>query len=301
MKKIARKFESLFYVFGQAFVGISRNRALSIASVAVLVACLIITGSFFLIIANINHNIDDMEYLNQIVVYINKDCPSDEVASIVTRVSQLENVKGCYLVTKEQALAEEKQKHPENFLSLKEGDNPYRDSVVITYRDGEKVPQLEEELKSFPDVDNVISRVDIAISVSQVKNTLYILSMGFFFGLVAVTIFIIITTIKVSLYARRQEISLMYSIGATRSFIVFPFIFEGVVLGLFASFVAFFIQAWLYSTIETVIATNYSGLFSVIDYSTLSTTVLLGFVLIGMVTGVLGSCISIGKHIQKED
>ncbi len=298
MKRIQRKLESLVYMIGQAFVGIFRNGALSFASVAVLIACLLITGSFFLIITNINHNISDMEYLNQIVIYINKDCPDDEVDSIFNRVGQLENVKSHYLVTKEEALAEEKEKHPENFLSLKDGDNPYRDSIVITYMDGEKVGQLEEQLKSFPDVDNVISRVDVAVAIDQVKSTLYILGFGFFSALVIVTVFIIITTVKVSLYSRRHEISLMWSIGATKRFIVLPFIIEGFILGVAAALLAFFAQGWIYSSIEQLITRDYSNLFSVIPYFELSGIVIIGYLAIGVLTGILGSCISIGRHVN---
>lgn len=299
MKSIQRKIGSLFYLIGQAFSGIFRNSALSFASVAVLIACLLITGSFFLIITNINHNISDMEYLNQIVVYINKDCPKDEVEGIRDRIAQLENVKGePKLITKEDALKEEKEKHPENFLSLKDGDNPYRDSIVITYKDGEKVAELEEQLKSFADVDNVISRVDVAVAIDQVKSTLYILGFGFFTALVIVTVFIIITTVKVSLYSRRHEISLMWSIGATKRFIVLPFIIEGFILGVVAAILAFFAQGWIYSTIEDLITRDYSNLFAVIPYVQLAPIVIIGYLAIGIITGILGSCISIGKHIN---
>lgn len=298
MKTILRKLESLIYLMGQAFVGIFRNGALSFASVAVLIACLLITGSFFLIITNINHNIDDMEYLNQIVVYINKDCPDDEVDSIYSRIGQLENVKSHRLVTKEEALEEEKEKHPENFLSLKDGDNPYRDSIVITYKDGSKVEQLEGQLKGFAEVDNVISRVDIAVAIEQVKDTLYVLSIGFFSALLIVTIFIIITTVKVSLYSRRYEISLMWSIGATKRFIVLPFIIEGFILGAVAAILAFFAQGWIYGSIEKIITRDYSTLFAVIPYSELSGMIIIGYLAIGVLTGVLGSCISVGKHVN---
>ena len=298
MKTLLRKLESLLYLVGQAFVGIFRNGGLSFASVAVLIACLLITGSFFLIITNINYNIDDMEYLNQIVVYINKDCSDEDVNAIYNRVGQLDNVKTHALITKEQALKEEMEKHPENFVSLKEGDNPYRDSIVITYEDGEKVGQLEQQLRGFADIENVVSRVDIAVSIEQVKDTLYILLIGFFSALVVVTVFIIITTIKVSLYSRRNEISLMWSIGATKRFIVLPFIIEGFILGVVAALIAFFVQGWIYNSIENVIIRDYSTLFAVIPYKELAFIVILGYLAIGVVTGILGSCISVGKHVN---
>ena len=80
-----------------------------------------------------------------------------------------------------------------------------------------------------------------------------------------------------------------------------PFVLEGMILGILASLTSFFAQSWLYSTIEAIIIRDYSGLFSVIPFSQLSTELLAGFCLIGVVTGIVGSCISIGKHMEKEE
>ncbi len=297
MKKVFRKLESFAYLAFQSLVGIVRNGALSFASVAVLVACLLITGSFALLIGNIDYNVRDTEYLNKIVVYINEDC--EDAQSIYNRVLQLENVNraGTEFISKEQALAEEKEKNPEYFVSLEEGDNPYRDSIIITYIDGMLVEELEGQLRTIPDIDDVISRVEIANTVESLKSVLYMVSVGFFVSLLVVTVFIIITTIRVTLFSRKNEIELMDAIGATRAFITTPFVIEGMILGLTAALLAFFAQGWIYGVLESAAIKNYS-LIKVMPYSDVSVVILLGFITVGLITGILGSFISLRKYMK---
>lgn len=299
MKKIFRKLESFGYLVTQAFVGIVRNGALSFASIAVLIACLLITGSFVLIISNIDYNMQDTEYLNRIVVYINEDCPEDEVNEIYQRILQLENVNesATHLITKEKALEEEKLKNPDYFVSLEEGDNPYRDSVVITYVDSAKVEELETQLAAFPDIDDIMSRVEIANTVESLKSVLYVVSVGFFVSLLVVTVFIIITTIRVTIFSRKKEIELMDAIGATRGFITLPFVIEGVVLGFVASLLAYFAQGWIYGSLESMAMKNYT-LIKMLPYDDVSGTILVGFMAVGLATGFFGSLISLTKYMK---
>ncbi len=299
MKNIFRKLESFGYLVTQAFVGIVRNGALSFASIAVLIACLLITGSFVLIIGNIDYNMQDTEYLNRIVVYINPDCPENEVLDIYNRILQLENVNDAAtkLITKEQALLEEMEKNPDYFVSLEEGDNPYRDSVVITYVDSAKVEELEGQLAAFPDIDDIMSRVEIANTVESLKSVLYVVSVGFFVSLLVVTVFIIITTIRVTIFSRKKEIELMDAIGATRTFITMPFVIEGFVLGMAASLLAYFAQGWIYGSLESMALKNYS-LIKILPYDEVSGTILVGFLAVGLVTGVFGSLISLIKYMK---
>lgn len=299
MKKILRKLETFGYLVTQAFSGIVRNGALSFASVAVLIACLLITGSFVLIIQNINYNMQDTEYLNRIVVYINDEYTKDQTNEVFARILSLENVdtEATKLVTKETALEEEKQKNPDHFTLLEDGDNPYRDSVVITYIDSAGVKRLEQQLTEIDGIEDILSRVEIADTVESLKSVLYFVSVGFFVTLLAVTVFIIMTTIRVTLFSRKREIEMMDAIGATRAFIILPFVIEGFLLGLVASALAFFAQGWIYGALETLATRNHT-LVSLIPYSQVSTEILLGFLIIGILTGVVGSTVTLVRYMK---
>lgn len=299
MKKILRKLETFGYLVTQAFAGIVRNGALSFASVAVLIACLLITGSFVLIIQNINYNMQDTEYLNRIVVYLDDECSRERFAEIYSEILSLDNVDrvGTRAVSKQEALEEEKKKNPDHFSLLEEGDNPYRDSVVITYVDAAGVEALEIRLHEIEEVDDVVSRIEVANTVESLKSVLFFVSVGFFVTLLVVTVFIIITTIRVTLFSRQREIEMMDALGATRSFIVLPFIIEGFVLGVVAAMLAFFAQGWIYGLIDNLATKNYA-LVNMLPYSQVSLQMLLGFMMVGVITGVVGSIVSLAKYMR---
>ncbi|MBO5744362.1 MAG: permease-like cell division protein FtsX, partial [Clostridia bacterium] len=175
-----------------------------------------------------------------------------------SEILSLDNVDrvGTRAVSKQEALEEEKKKNPEHFALVEDGDNPYRDSVVITYIDAAGVEALEIRLHEIEEVDDVVSRIEVANTVESLKSVLFFVSVGFFVTLLVVTVFIIITTIRVTLFSRQKEIEMMDALGATRSFIVLPFIIEGFVLGVVAAMLAFFAQGWIYGLIDNLATKN---------------------------------------------
>ena len=114
-----------------------------------------------------------------------------------------------------------------------------------------------------------------------------------------VSIFIIINTIKLSVFARKNEISIMRYVGATGWFISLPFIFEGIFIGLFASIAAYFIEWYVYSYVETAVVSEYLQMIEIMPFSDIKYYVLAGFIGIGIVTGIIGSCISLGKYMRQ--
>ncbi len=298
MSRIFKKLDTFFYLVSRAFSGLFKNGVLSTASVAVLVVCLLVTGSFYLIIENINFNIGDLEYLNKIVVYISDSAAEDEINKIYSDISGMDEVRNAEFISKEKALAEEMEKHPSYFTGLEEGDNPYRDSIVITYNNNYDVALLEQKLSDIKGVDIVKSRATLANTVSSLKKALTFITVAFFAALIAVTVFIIITTVKVSLYARKDEIALMYTIGATKSFVTLPFILEGFIIGITASVSAFFLQWWIYGTIRDL-AVRYADLIKTLEFSEVYPVLAIGFVLIGTVTGIIGSTVSLGRYMER--
>ncbi|MBQ4097298.1 MAG: FtsX-like permease family protein, partial [Clostridia bacterium] len=121
---------------------------------------------------------------------------------------------------------------------------------------------------------------------------------GFLIILTIVSVFIIVNTIKLSVFSRRNEISIMRYIGATSWFITLPFVFEGIIIGILASVAAYFIEWYVYSYIETLVVTDFQ-MISILSFSSINTTVLLGFIAIGIVTGVIGSLISLIKYLRE--
>ena len=125
---------------GQSFKGLWRNGVMTLASITVLISCLIVIGSFALLTLNINVNLEKIGLMNEIVVFVDESKNEEEVSAIGEQIRALDNVSEVKFISKDEALAEEKEKYSEYsaLYELVDGDNPLRDSFVITYEDNSK-------------------------------------------------------------------------------------------------------------------------------------------------------------------
>ncbi len=292
----------LSYFLGQSFKGLWRNGIMSIASITVLMSCLVVIGSFALLILNINKNLENLGLLNQIVVFIDENKTDEEALAIFEQIKALDNVDKSedktYFVHRDDALAEEKGKYtdyPELFASL-EGDNPLRHSVVVTYLDNAKVADLDYAIGRIDGVANKNNRLDLAMAIEDVKSGISLVLVWFMVILFAVSIFVIINTIKLAVHSRRAEISIMRYVGATEWFIMLPFVFEGIIIGIISSVIAFFIQWYVYGYVISMMAGSLAFI-EVIPFGEVWPLAALAFLGIGVLTGIIGSTISTRKHL----
>lgn len=288
-----------FFRLEQAFSGLWSNRIMTVASVLVLAACLVVIGSFYLVIRNINYNTADFSHLNKVVAYINEDYTEREVGIVKVQVEELyQMVEGVTLITKEQTLQEEQEKYakdyPHMFDVLDEDENPYRDSLEITYKDGTSVEDLRIELERIEGIENVVAYQDIANSVTQLKSIVSRVFSTFILILFVVTVFVIILTVRFVVVSHREEVKIMRYVGATVRFIATPYILEGVIIGLISAVIAYFAQGFLYGYIEQVM----SGALTALPYSEVNGFLLLAFLAIGTVTGIIGSIISLFRYLR---
>ncbi|MBR5514894.1 MAG: ABC transporter permease [Clostridia bacterium] len=303
---------SLGYLISQTFKSLTRNSMMTFVSVAVLVSCLVVMGTFALLIGNIEVNLNKLGDLNQIVVFCKLGLEDEAVDEIGTQIRALSNVKkdDVKFVSNEQALLEEKEKYKKSSKVFEnmEKDNPYPDSFVITYKDAEKVADLEYELSNIEGIETVKCRADLAQTIDSIKNGVIIAFTGFLAILFFVSIFVIINTIKLAVMARRQEIYIMRYVGATRSFITTPFILEGISIGVFSAGISFLIQWFGYSKLTDVVGSDYYMLdflkfsdkvnvFGFFD-TNITLIVLVSFLSVGIITGIIGSMISLRKYLK---
>jgi cell division transport system permease protein len=177
------------------------------------------------------------------------------------------------------------------------GDNPYPATFEILYSDSTKVPTIQYNLEHINGIYKVNCRADWAQNIENIKNGIIFIFIWFLIILFVVSVFVIINTIKLAVFARRQEINIMRYVGATNWFIVLPFIFEGSIIGIIASAAAYFIQWNLYIYIYKIIAKT-SSLIHMMAFSEVQFLILAGFALIGILTGIIGSCLSLSKYLK---
>lgn len=289
----------LTYFLGQAFKGLWRNGIMSVASIAVLMCCLIVMGSFALLILNINTNLENLGLLNEIVVFIDENKNDEEVADIGAQISALDNVAEVQFIHRDDALAEEKEKYSEysGLYELVEGDNPLRHSFVIKYEDNSKVSTLDYQLGHIDGIAKVNNRLDLAMSIENVKDSISVVLIWFMAILFVVSIFVIINTIKLAVHSRRTEITIMRYIGATNWFVVLPFIIEGIIIGILSSVIAFFIEWYIYGYAISTMAGSFDFL-TLISFNDVALNFGVAFLVIGVITGIIGSTISTRKHLR---
>ena len=291
---------SLLYFLGQSIKGLWRNGVMSTASIMVLMSCLTVLGSFTLLVYNINYNLRDIGIFNDIVVYVDKDKNYAEVQQIFAQVQSLDNVQNAVLTTKDQVLAEEREKYSEYsslFSSINEQNNPYPDTITVTYQDTNGVSTLEYQLQHIDGVSKIKSRWELAEKIENLKNGVILIFIWFLLVLFVVSVFVIINTIKLAVFSRRQEISIMRYVGATNWFITLPFVFEGVLIGLLSSGIAYLLEWYAYGYISKMVIIDYS-MISVVAFDEVRLYILFGFIGIGIVTGIIGSVISLSKYLK---
>ncbi|MBR7185785.1 MAG: permease-like cell division protein FtsX [Clostridia bacterium] len=289
-----------FYFIGQAFKSLWRNNVMTIASILILASCLVVLGSFALLVADLNLNLDNLGLMNEIAIYLDPDLEEARVDEIYHQLREMDNVDSITYVSKTQGLEEMKQDYAEysDLFVIAEGEeNPLPDMFYITYEDVSRVTTLEYQLGEIEGISKIIFRLDLAMQIDTFKSGVSLIFIWFLVLLFVVSIFVIINTIKIAVHSRRNEINVMRYIGATRTFIITPFVLEGVIIGLAAGGIAYLAEWYIYTYIEQIV-TEKIRMIEVYPFSELSMPVLLGFLLIGIVTGAIGSSISLHRNLN---
>jgi cell division transport system permease protein len=207
---------------------------------------------------------------------------------------------GIKFISKEEALEEEKEKlkdYPGLLASLTAENNPYPDTFLIRYENNEDVAALQSSLESIDGVYKVSCRADIASSIESLKNGIILVFSWFMIILFAVSLFVIINTVKLAVVSRSKEITIMRYVGATKWFIALPFDLEGVFIGLFSGGLAYLVQRYAYGYVQKTMAAEF-GMIEIIPFEEIKFLLLAGCLAVGVITGLIGSAISIRKYLK---
>ena len=295
---------SPFYFLGQSLRSLFRNGVMTVASVFVLVSCLIVMCSFAALVFNINRNLETLDMLNQIVVSVEPEFSESETLEIGEKIKAYENVDSIEYISKVQALEEMRKLYADDDAtsSLLDGydeySNPFPAEFVLTYRSADGLETLLYQLNETDGVTDVTCYAEVASTIENLKNTVSIVFVWFMIILFVVSVFVIINTIRIAMYNRRQEIAVMRYVGATGWFISLPYIIEGAVIGLVSSIAAYFIEWYIYTYIERLVVSDLQ-MITFIHFSDIRSYVLWGFIGLGVILGVLGSMISLGRYLKQ--
>lgn len=296
------KGTSLKYLTHEGFRNVWVNRLMSLASVTVLMACLIIMGAGIMIYFNINNVVDKVQSQNVVMVYVADDASEDETTQIGTSLKGISNVESCEFVPKEVAFQEQIQSMGGD-AALFEGfdEIPLPDAYKVTVKDLSQFENTVSQIKQINKVDSVRENSDLASKLLSLRHAVSIVSVGLVIMLFLVALFIISNTIRITMFSRKLEISIMKAVGATNWFIRWPFMIEGMILGTISGIVSLGVLWGLYAVAEKVFAQTLSLIgFSLVPFSEYWWQILLVFVVIGLFTGGFGSLVSMAKYLKEQ-
>ena len=285
------------YFIKEGIRNVYSNGLMSIASVFVMVCCLLLMGVSFLVSRSIKNVLKNVEKKNSITVYAKFDVPvnADELKS---RISLLENVSSCEIRSKEEALKSYEETLGSSLTELFDGEVPVPDTFEVSMNDLSKYHDTVSSILEIPEVDSISDRSEFASKLSNLKSLLKKAGLWATIGLISVSIMIISNTIRITMYNRRFEISIMKSIGATNTFIRLPFIVEGIILGLISSVVSILILQFSYVKVSELFSNFIPA--SAFSFSQIYVQMFVSFVIFGIFLGIISSLLSIKKYLKQE-
>ncbi|HOJ11443.1 MAG TPA: permease-like cell division protein FtsX [Clostridiales bacterium] len=297
------KIRTIKHIFKEGITNVYRNKLMSLASISIVVASLTIFGIFYMIILNFNHNVGKLKDQPEMQVFCLTELDDVGVKIVEDALMQNEKIKQVAIVTKEQAFEKVKDMLGDNASVLEGIDNSFLPvSFIIKLNNPEDSAMLMDELEKINGVDKVTYPQKTVEFISKFTHGIQIVNSILTTVLLVVSVFIISNTIKLTVFARRREISIMKYIGATDWFIRWPFIVEGVIIGFIGSIVALLISGYGYNAVEMrftkeLLMTG-TSIISILKLNDVSARVALLYIVLGCIVGASGSVTTIRKYLK---
>ena len=293
------KINNLSYLLKEGIKGIFTHGFMSFAAVCVTVACLLIVGSFSLLMYNVNIMVNDLNKTNEVLVFIDETLTEAEAKSVGTKINVIENVHQATFIPREEALENFVDDHEgtEAFNGLMAEDFRHRFSVVL--QDNAYIEETVNQIQQISGVAKIRAEYELAEGFATMEQVIRIVSIGVISVLLVVSLLIISNTVKLAMYDRRDEIAIMKMVGATNGFIRLPFVVEGFTLGMMGAALAFGIEWLLYDALATrVREADTLQLFTFVPFQQLLYPMIAVFCFAGLFVGIVGSWTSIRKFLD---
>ena len=298
-----RKSSNFKYFVSEGCKSYTKNTLMTLSSTIIVVACLIVFGVYLLFSMNINSVAEQLKAECEIRVYIDESIEpaTEEMEALEDAVKSVSNIKSVEFYSNEKALEDYKEELGDDAYVM-DGfgdDNPLRDSFKIKLEDLSISASTAEKLSRIKGIANVSDNQTSANKLVSVTKVIKNISFWFMLFLGALAIFIISNTIKITLFARRRDINIMKYLGATNSFISWPYIIEGIIIGFVGSLIAMVIMLVAYQAFLSMDVTLFEAMN--LKFCGISEVILplVGwFIGIGVLLGAIGSAVSIRRHLK---
>ncbi|HIS39107.1 MAG TPA: ABC transporter permease [Candidatus Onthousia faecavium] len=286
----------------EAFKSVFRNFSLSLASISCITITLIIVAASIIITFNLQNFTSEMEKDLTIVVFLDNNITEEETTELMAELRDMTNVESLTYQSKA-SIKEEMRKESEVFDEVmstwSDEDNPLKDTFQIKVKDVEKIGDTAKSIEKMEEVSSVKYGEDMVDNLLIAFESIQKISYGVVIALVLVTVFLIINTIKLTIFSRKREISIMRLVGASNFMIKTPFIVEGMVLGMFGSIIPILIICFGYVALyEQTNGYLYSQMITLIEPEPFIYMISGIILVIGIIVGMVGSASAVRKYLK---
>ena len=292
---------NLRYLTKEGFRNVVVHKLMTVASITVMLSCLVLIGGAYLIYENIQSVIDRVGEQNVIMVFINDEATDEQETTLGDTIIANPNVKECVFVSREESYSDILYDMGESAQVLSEiGSDFLPNAYKVTIKDMEEFGNTVDDIRSYDNVLSVRENGELAARIADIQDAVGIVSVVIVIILLVVSLFIIANTVRITMYSRSLEISIMKAVGATNWFIRWPFLVEGVIIGIVSALISFGFIFLLYAAAEKVLASMFAILGNtMVPFEDCIWVLLISFVATGVVTGALGSFISLGRYLKE--
>ena len=272
---------------------------MSFAAIGITVACLLIMGTFSLVAYNANENLKDLQRENAVLAFVDENLTDEEAMALQSQLEKLPNVSDCTFVSREEARDSYVEQYDEDDLYSDLDPEIFRHRYVLHLKDLDDMAQTTQALQNVEGIVKIRADEDISNGFLTMRNIAGVISITLIAILLIVSVFIISNTIKLTTFDRRDDIAIMKMVGATDGFIRWPFVYEGLLLGLLSAAFAFGLQWLLYRTImEGIENSDTLQLLRIVPFDKIWRPVAVAFGGVGIVVGVGGSLTAIRRFLR---
>ena len=286
------KYNILGYLIGEGFSNVFKNKKSTGASLMIMCATMIIFGIFLILGQNINHFVAEVEAIQGMQVFIENEASDQEVKEIGEKIRAIDGVNQADFKSKEDALNQMKEKFgdKQDLLAGYDKNNIFPASYVVTLTDLSKNGEVKAEIEKLDNIKKITDSDETVSTLIHLANGVKIVTGVILALLIIISIFIIANTIKLTVHARRKEISIMKYVGATNGFIRWPFIVEGMIIGIIASIISIAVVATGYSFVaEKLVNSDFMQKInmSLVTFSDMFNSIIIVYMLLGIGIGAL--------------
>jgi len=291
------------YLIGQGYDNLRKHGGKTFSTLLIICATMFVLGLFIILFMNVESNVKSVTQNQGLQAFISDEIADSEIEELAGNISGISNVKSIKYIDKDAALEDAKDtlKDYEYLLEGMEDTNPFPRSFIITFENLENTQSVKTAIESVDGIYKVSYNekiIDAVISISKIGNYIII---GIGLVMMLISIFIISNTIKLAVYSNKREIYIMKYLGATSWFIKYPFIVEGILMGLASAIISWIVVSLTYSTAYIYLPKvgQELGMFGFIGYSSMWHIILIAFLVLGIFLGGVGSSFATRKYLKE--